>query len=661
MNESACRYRFGEYSLIPARRELTHAGRRLSVQPKVFDTLAYLLWHRDRAVGRDELVAAVWGRVDVSDNVLSQIVGRARQAVGDSGEEQQAIFTLPRFGYQWVREVEVTPAIAEPTADSAPPLRRHRLLATAALAVLGLAAIAAIAFVAAGGPRDGSAVASLDPADLADAPVRDRVAALRRALALDQLDPARAIYRTFADQDRIDPAVRDAAAMLALQEGRADEALAAFTALLADLGEHGDRLQVGQALYGAGRAAARSDHKDDAQRYYEQAIGALDALTAPEARAVRGRAWTSLGRLLFDRGALDAAEHAYTQAGAALEGTGDRAALAQWESNTGVLLIGRYRHGEALPRFERAAALAAQADDVSGEARARMNLANVQLVLLQPAAALASEPRLRALRERIGDPWLAGNVDLVRARVLIANGRLSDADVVLQGHAGRPNPAEPALTAFRDVVAAELAFARGALDAGSDHATAALASPWYAPENGLAAYARYRLLMARQALGDAAGLADVAAAADAQRRERPAEPMVRLYAMLAQGEAAAATGDLAAARADFAQALAQAETNGVPFDLVQAADAYARFLVQHGATAEAGPLAGRLAAWAEHDYGASLAQLAVYHAAGDDAWQPVLERTQRLAGERVIPPALTTRPVGVGAAGERVLVAGHGL
>ncbi|HEY1077671.1 MAG TPA: winged helix-turn-helix domain-containing protein [Fontimonas sp.] len=676
MNESACRYRFGEYVLIPACRELARAGQRLSVQPKVFDTLAYLLSHRDRAVGRDELVAAVWGRVDVSDNVLTQIVGRARRAVDDTAGEQHSIFTLPHFGYQWVREVEVevapagvdtsaqsvAPVLASPVvlAPSAAPIRGHRLLMMVALAALGVAGIAAIGFLSVANPT-GSSVASRDAADAADAPVGERLAALRHALALDLLDRARALDRTFTDRDRINPAVRDAAALLALQEGRADEALAAFSALLTDLGEHGDPLLVGQALHGAGRAAARARLLEPAQRYYEQAANVLDGQTTPEARAARGRALNSLGRLLFDRGALDAAERAYAQAGAALNGTDDLSALAQWESNTGVLLIGRYHHADALPRFERAAALAARAGDVSGEARARLNLANVQLVLLQPAVALAAEPRLRTLRERVSDPWLAGNIDLVRARVLVANGRLSGAELVLQAHAGRPSPAEPALTAFREVVAAELAFARGALDAGTKHATAALASPWSVPENVLAAYARYRLLMARQALGDAAGLADAAAAADAQSRARPTELIVRLYALLARGEAAAAAGNLEAARADFTQALAQAETNGVPFDVAQATGAYTRFLVRHGESAEAGPLVARLAAWAERDYGASLVQLAVYHAAGDDAWRSALERTRRLAGERVIPAALTLPPAKAMAAGERVLVAGHGL
>lgn len=56
MNEPT--YVFGTYRLAPARRELFDGDRLLTVQPRVFDTLTYLLQHRDRAVGRDELIAA---------------------------------------------------------------------------------------------------------------------------------------------------------------------------------------------------------------------------------------------------------------------------------------------------------------------------------------------------------------------------------------------------------------------------------------------------------------------------------------------------------------------------------------------------------------------------------------------------------------------------
>src|SRR5690242_17191798 len=94
-------YRFGDYRLAPAARELWYREQLVALPPKSLDCLIWLVEHRERAVGRDELISAVWGRVDVSDDVLAQTLLRARRAVGDTGNEQRAIRTVPRFGYRW--------------------------------------------------------------------------------------------------------------------------------------------------------------------------------------------------------------------------------------------------------------------------------------------------------------------------------------------------------------------------------------------------------------------------------------------------------------------------------------------------------------------------------------------------------------------------------
>ncbi|HEY6940834.1 winged helix-turn-helix domain-containing protein, partial [Dokdonella sp.] len=103
-------YVFGEYRVDPLARELHRGSELLALSPKVFDCLVYLIEHRDRAVGRDELIAAVWGKLDVSDTLLGQTLLKARRAVGDDGNEQNAIRTIPRFGYRWIRELETVRA-----------------------------------------------------------------------------------------------------------------------------------------------------------------------------------------------------------------------------------------------------------------------------------------------------------------------------------------------------------------------------------------------------------------------------------------------------------------------------------------------------------------------------------------------------------------------
>ena len=60
------RYRFGDYVLDLPKHELLHRGEPVALQARVFECLCCLVEHRDRAVGRDELVQAVFGRPDVS-------------------------------------------------------------------------------------------------------------------------------------------------------------------------------------------------------------------------------------------------------------------------------------------------------------------------------------------------------------------------------------------------------------------------------------------------------------------------------------------------------------------------------------------------------------------------------------------------------------------
>jgi len=110
-------YRFNDYELIPDTRRLVHGGADVAIGIRVFEVIAYLVQNRQRAVGRDEMLSAVWGRVDGGDAMLAQAVLKARRALGDDGNAQNCIRTVARFGYQWVApttEVAVVDAHAPP-------------------------------------------------------------------------------------------------------------------------------------------------------------------------------------------------------------------------------------------------------------------------------------------------------------------------------------------------------------------------------------------------------------------------------------------------------------------------------------------------------------------------------------------------------------------
>ena len=100
-------YRFGRYRLSPATREFRCGGEAIAVPARVFDCMAYLIEHRARAVGRDELGAAIWGKADISEAQLTQTILRARRLLDENAGDQNYIRTVPRFGYHWTAAVRV--------------------------------------------------------------------------------------------------------------------------------------------------------------------------------------------------------------------------------------------------------------------------------------------------------------------------------------------------------------------------------------------------------------------------------------------------------------------------------------------------------------------------------------------------------------------------
>ena len=98
-------YLFENYALDTERRELRRAGNLITLEPQVFDLLEYLVRHRERVVTKDDLIASIWqGRI-VSESALSTRINALRVAIGDSGEEQRLIRTLPRRGLRFVGAV----------------------------------------------------------------------------------------------------------------------------------------------------------------------------------------------------------------------------------------------------------------------------------------------------------------------------------------------------------------------------------------------------------------------------------------------------------------------------------------------------------------------------------------------------------------------------
>jgi len=124
---------FAEFKFDPLNECLWRGAVSLSLTPKSFAVLDYLLANRARLVTKEELLEQVWPDSYVTDAVLKVCVREIRKALNDDSTNPRFIETAHRRGYRFiasVQETESRPA-STPIAVTAPPLLigRDRALA----------------------------------------------------------------------------------------------------------------------------------------------------------------------------------------------------------------------------------------------------------------------------------------------------------------------------------------------------------------------------------------------------------------------------------------------------------------------------------------------------------------------------------------------------
>jgi DNA-binding winged helix-turn-helix (wHTH) protein/TolB-like protein len=110
-------YKFGCFKLDPAEHLLLREGQSVSLTPKTFDLLVFLVSHGGKLVTKDQILAAVWPESFVEEANLTVSVSALRKALGERPGEKQYIDTVPKKGYRFmapVTEVESSEAL-EPT------------------------------------------------------------------------------------------------------------------------------------------------------------------------------------------------------------------------------------------------------------------------------------------------------------------------------------------------------------------------------------------------------------------------------------------------------------------------------------------------------------------------------------------------------------------
>src|SRR6187431_333668 len=126
MNSDAA-FRFSQFTLFPARRQLMADSMPVAIGARAFDLLHALVVRRDRTVLKSELLDLVWPDVIVEEANLHVQVSALRKVLGP-----QVISTVPGRGYRFVAPLAEQPAgAAKPhdvdSAPSVPPLPAQSL------------------------------------------------------------------------------------------------------------------------------------------------------------------------------------------------------------------------------------------------------------------------------------------------------------------------------------------------------------------------------------------------------------------------------------------------------------------------------------------------------------------------------------------------------
>ncbi|MGB9474851.1 MAG: winged helix-turn-helix domain-containing protein, partial [Candidatus Udaeobacter sp.] len=112
-------YDFAGFQLDTAKRLLRRMdGTPVPLTPRVFETLLYMVEHRDAVLDKERIMEAVWTDSIVEENNLAQAISKLRQVFGETPGSHNYIVTVPGRGYRFVAKVTEHSAEAASAADA---------------------------------------------------------------------------------------------------------------------------------------------------------------------------------------------------------------------------------------------------------------------------------------------------------------------------------------------------------------------------------------------------------------------------------------------------------------------------------------------------------------------------------------------------------------
>jgi Tol biopolymer transport system component/DNA-binding winged helix-turn-helix (wHTH) protein len=134
-------YQFAGITLDLQTMRLSRDGEEISLEPRSFYLLEFLILNRERVLTKEEIFHIIWKDVSVTDNALTRAITQIRRALNDDPRDPRFIETVPTIGYRFIGAL--VEADHPPDETAAHSNKRRTLVWAFGLATLIGVAIAA--------------------------------------------------------------------------------------------------------------------------------------------------------------------------------------------------------------------------------------------------------------------------------------------------------------------------------------------------------------------------------------------------------------------------------------------------------------------------------------------------------------------------------------
>ena len=115
---------FDDYRLDMSNAQLWRGQELVKLAPKALNVLDYLVNRPGQLVTKDELFAAVWPEVVVSEGAMAKCIHEVRRALGETAQAPRYVETVHRLGHRFIGQVKETAVSSDSSGSSGPAVRQ---------------------------------------------------------------------------------------------------------------------------------------------------------------------------------------------------------------------------------------------------------------------------------------------------------------------------------------------------------------------------------------------------------------------------------------------------------------------------------------------------------------------------------------------------------